>query len=147
MVSSQARTLLVLALLPWTACILPRATGGKGGMRDIQIDEIRAAHEDNVLDLIERVRPGWVYFHEIRDPEDPHETDGPLVLINDVPPHPLFTLKYFPLENVQEIRYLTASYALSRYRVRSPAGVILVVTGPLVGPDPQVKPDTGRTRS
>jgi hypothetical protein len=138
------RTLLFLLALSCGGCILSRSPGGKGGMRDIQLDEIKGSSEDNVLDLIERIRPGWVYFHELRDPGDPGETEGPLVLINDVPPHPLFTLQYFPLENVREIQYLTASYALQRYRVNSPAGVILVVTEPPVGPDPGAKPDTGR---
>jgi hypothetical protein len=113
-------------------------------MRDIQIDEIRASREDNLMDLIERVRPSWLYFHDLRDPGDPNETAGPLVMINDVPPRPLFTLQYVPLDGVQEIRYLTATYARNRYRVASPAGVILVITQPLVGPGREAKPDTGR---
>lgn len=113
-------------------------------MRDIQIDEIRGAGEDNLLALIERIRPSWVYFHDLRDPSDPSETAGPLVMINDVPPRPLFTLQYIPLEGVQEVRYLTYTYALNRYRVNSPAGVILVIIPDLVGPGAEAKPDTGR---
>ena len=35
-------------------------------MRDIQLDEIRASQEDNLMDLVERVRPGWLYFHDLR---------------------------------------------------------------------------------
>ena len=138
------RALILLALLPCTGCVPGRATGGKGGMRDIQIDEIRGAGEDNLLALIERIRPGWVYFHDLRDPSDPSETAGPLVMINDVPPRPLFTLQYIPLEGVQEVRYLTYTYALNRYRVNSPAGVILVIIPNLVGPGAEAKPDTGR---
>jgi hypothetical protein len=113
-------------------------------MRDIQINEIRASREDNLMDLIERVRPSWLYFHDLRDPGDPNETAGPLVMINDVPPRPLFTLQYLPLEGVQEIRYLTRTFARNRYRVESPAGVILVMTRPVVGPGEEVKPDTGQ---
>jgi len=112
-------------------------------MRDIQIDEISAATEDNLLDLIERIRPSWVFFHDLRDPGDPSETAGPLVMINDVPPRPLFTLQYISLEGVQEIRYLTRTYALTRYRVNAPAGVILVITPSFVGPGTENKPDTG----
>jgi hypothetical protein len=138
------RPVLFLAALSCAGCVLGRTTGGKGGMRDIQLDEIQGSSEDNVLDLIERIRPSWVYFHDLRDPADPEETAGPLVMINDLPPHPLFTLQYFSLENVREIRYLTASYALQRYRVNSPAGVILVITESPVGPDPKIDPDTGR---
>ena len=138
------RALILLALLSCTGCVRGPATGGKGGMRDIQIDEIRGAGEDNLLSLIERIRPSWVYFHDLRDPSDPSETAGPLVMINDVPPRPLFTLQYIPLEGVQEVRYLTYTYALNRYRVKSPAGVILVIMPSLVGPGAEAKPDTGR---
>ena len=141
---NAVRAVLFLALLPWGGCILSRPIGGQGGMRDIQIDEIRASEEDNVMDLIERVRPSWLYFHDLRDPGDPSETAGPLVMINDVPPRPLFTLQFISLEDLTEIRYLTATYALNRYRVNSPAGVILVITRPMVGPGEEVKPDTGR---
>jgi hypothetical protein len=138
------RLMLFLAALSCAGCALTRSTGGRGGMRDIQPDEIQGSSEHNVLDLIEQIRPSWLYSHDLRDPADPGETAGPLVMINGLPPHPLFTLEYFPLENVREIQYLTATYALQRYRVNSPAGVILVITEPPVGPDPTVKPDTGR---
>jgi hypothetical protein len=138
------RLIIFLAAVSCAGCALTRPMGGRGGMRDIQLDEIQESSEDNVLDLIERVRPGWIHFHDLRDPADPGETEGPLVMINDIPPHPLFTLDYFPLDDVREIQYLTASYALQRYRVDSPAGVILVITEPPVGPDAKLEPDTGR---
>jgi len=137
-------SVLALALLFWAGCFFTGARGGSGGMRDIQLDEIRASQEDNLLALIERIRPSWVYFHELRDPADPEETAGPLVIVNDVPAQPLFTLQYIPLEQVIEVRYLTASFARQRYRIESPAGVILVITPSRVGPGEEVKPDTGR---
>lgn len=132
-----------LAVLLATGCALSPGPRG-GGMRDIRMDEIRVSKAQNVMDLIEKIRPGWLYFQELRDPRDPSETGGPLVMINDVPPRPLFTLQYLPLENVREIRYLTRAYALNRYRVNAPAGVILVVSPPRVGPNPETPPDTGR---
>ena len=141
---SATRPLVLMAILAMAGCALGSGTGGRGGMRDIQIDEIRSTRADNVMDLIEEVRPGWLYFHDLRDPSDPSETQGPMVMINDVPPRPLFTLQYLSLENVTEIRYLTRTYALQRYRVNSPAGVILVISPPLVGPGPETKPDTGQ---
>ena len=124
--SLVAVSVLLAASTLLAGCALTRS-GGQGGLRDIQIDEIRGAQEDNVMDLIERIRPSWLYSHNIRDPEDPYESEGPQVLLNDVPPRPLFTLSYIPPTNVLEIRYLTAQYALTRYRVDSPAGVIMVI--------------------
>jgi hypothetical protein len=137
---------LVTALAAVTAlagCALTPGTQG-GGMRDITTEEIQASQADNLMDLIEKIRPGWLYFHNLRDPRDAHENQGPLVMINDVPPRPLFTLQYLTLENVTAIRYLTGTYALNRYRVDSPSGVILVISPPMVGPDPKIPPDTGR---
>lgn len=137
------RLTLLLGLLPLAGCALSRPGVG-GGMRDIQTDEIQGATDDNLMDLIERIRPSWLHFHDLRDPADPEETEGPMVMINDVPPRPLFTLQYVPLENVREVQYLTPRYALTRYRVESAGGVILVMTRSLVGPGVEIKPDTGR---
>jgi len=147
--SLKHRTVLSLALLagvlPLVGCALSRPGVG-GGMRDIQADEIQGATDDNLMDLIERLRPSWLHFHDLRDPSDPEETEGPLVMINDVPPRPLFTLQYVPLENVREVQYLTPRYALTRYRVDSAGGVILVITRAMVGPGEPTKPDTGRVK-
>jgi len=144
MSQSATKGLILVGAVFLAGCALTTGSRGQGGMRDIQIDEIRSTRASNVMDLIEKVRPGWLYFHELRDPSDPSETRGPMVMINDVPPRPLFTLQYLSLENVAEIRYLTRSYAMQRYRVNSPAGVILVISPPLVGPGAETQPDTGR---
>lgn len=133
----------LLALFFLGGCALSGSSQG-GGMRDIRSDEILGAKEENLMDFIERVRPSWLHFHDLRDPADPEETEGPMVMINDVPPRPLFTLQYVPLEGVREIQYLTSRYALTRYRVESRGGVILVLTRSMVGPDVKPKPDTGR---
>jgi len=140
---SAPRPLILLVVLFAAGCALS-GTRGQGGMRDIQIDEIRSTRAANAMDLIEKVRPGWLYFHELRDPSDPGETGGPMVMINDVPPRPLYSLQFLSLENITEIRYLTSTYARQRYRVDSPAGVILVISPSLVGPGPDTPPDTGR---
>jgi hypothetical protein len=140
---SRLRSLFLVAALLATGCALSPGPRG-GGMREVELHEIQASDADNVMDLLERIRPGWLYFHELRDPREASETQGPLVMINDVPARPLFTLQFIPLEGVQEIRYLTRSYARNRYRVNAPNGVILVITPDPVGPSPQVPPDTGR---
>jgi hypothetical protein len=140
---STRRLVVLMAAFVVTGCALTPGPRG-GGMRDIQADEIQASDADNLMDLIEEIRPGWVYFHDLRDPRDPSEREGPLVMINEVPARPLYTLQYIPLENIREVRYLTRTNALNRYRVNAPAGVILVISPPMVGPNPEIPPDTGR---
>lgn len=143
MVWPPCRPIAFMAMVIVAGCALAPGPRG-GGMRDIRRDEIRVSKAGNLMDLIEEIRPGWLFFHELRDPRDPNESKGPLVMINDIPTRPLFTLQYIPLENVQEVRYLTSTFALNRYRVNAPSGVILVISPPQVGPDPQIPPDTGR---
>jgi hypothetical protein len=103
-------------------------------MRAILADEIADSSADDLLELIGQLRPSWLLGSDLRDPSDPEERGGPAVLVNGVPPRPLFTLQFMPLAGVEEIRYLTAQEAELRYRVRSPAGAIFVKTRDPVGP-------------
>ena len=124
------------------ACGWNRPTTGEGRLHVISEIEVRKSTADDVLELIEELRPSWLLGGVLRDPSDPSETGGPRVLINDVPPRPLFTLQFMSLENVREIRYLTRVSAANRYSVGASTDVILVLTHPKVGPD-SIRPDTG----
>ncbi|MFC1660156.1 hypothetical protein ACFL3S_01645 [Gemmatimonadota bacterium] len=123
-----------LGAIAVTACAAVGPVTGSGGLRAIQIDEIGESSAEDLLELIENLRPSWLLGSDIRDPSDPEERGGPVVLVNDVPPRPLFTLQFMPLAGVEEIRYLTSNEAELRYRVRTPAGAILVKTRTPVGP-------------
>ena len=134
-------------VLLWLAgCAGNRPITGEGGLHVISEIEVRKSTADDVLELIEDLRPSWLFGGVLRDPSDPSETGGPRVLINDVPPRPLFTLQFVSLENVREIHYLTRASAANRYSVGASTDVILVLTHPKVGPD-SIRPDTGNARA
>ena len=133
-------------VLLWLAgCAGNRPITGEGGLHVISEIEVRKSTADDVLELIEELRPSWLFGGVLRDPSDPSETGGPRVLINDVPPKPLFTLQFMSLENVREVHYLTRASAANRYSVGASTDVILVLTQPKVGPD-SIRPDTGIAR-
>ncbi len=117
----------VLAL---SGCASQGPIVGQGGMRSIQVDEILGSGADDVLELIEELRPSWLLGAPIRDPSDPQATATPLVIINNVPAQPLFSLQFVGLDGVKEIRFLTATSARTRYRVNAPYGLIVVIRPP-----------------
>jgi hypothetical protein len=135
---------VLLVLL--AACVRNQPLTGRGGLRAVSEVEIRKSDADDVLELIQKIRPSWLMGGMLDDPSDPWEASGTQVLINDLPPRPLFTLQFMPLKNVREIHYLTRTSAETRYRVGAPNGLILVVTYPTVGPGDSIRPDTGGAR-
>ncbi len=141
--TTVATSVLLLLL---AACAGSPPLLDRGGLRAISEVEIRKSDAEDLLELIQEIRPSWLMEGMISDPGDPWETGGAQVLINDIPPRPLFTLQFMSLANVREIHYLTRTSAETRYRVRTPAGLILVLTYSLVGAGDSVAPDTGWAR-
>ncbi len=105
--------------------------------------EIQASDADDVLELIQQLRPAWLVGSVLGDPSDPTQNRGPSVLINDIPPKPLFSLQFLSLENIKEIRFLTRTTAETRFRVGARDGLILVLTHSGVLPEDTLPPDTG----
>jgi hypothetical protein len=142
----RPRTIAVLfacLLLPLAGCARGKAVTGKAGIRAITEVEIRESNARDALELIEQIRPSWLAGSLLRDPSDPSEKGGPAVLINDIPPKPLFSLQFLPLENIREIQYLTRTHAETRFRVAAPDGLILVLSHSPVSPGDSIPPDTG----
>ena len=120
--------------LLFAGCARTHSPTGAAGGRAISGEEIAGSDAEDLLELIEELRPSWLLGSPIRDPSDPSETDGPLVLLGDAPPQPLFTLQFVTLDGVREIRYLTATSARSRHQVHAPSGLIVVIRTPSRGP-------------
>lgn len=134
---------VLCALTAFWACGPGKPVVGKDGSAwIIGVEEIRESGAEDVLELIRDARPAWLIRSPLRDPSDPTERSGLLVLVNDVPPQPLHTLQFMPLEGIREIRYLTPTFAETHYRVRSSAGVILVLRPPPTGGGRDTEPDT-----
>jgi hypothetical protein len=136
---------LAMVLLLLAGCASNQPVTGAGGIRTITEAEIRESDADDVLELIQQLRPAWIMTRTVRDPSDPSERGGPVVLINDIPPRPLYTLQFMSLANIREIRNLTKNYAETRFRVGAPEGAILILTSTGVGSGDTIQPDTGGT--
>lgn len=127
-----ALPILVTAVV--TSCAARKPVTGAGGTRAILADEIGGSTADDVLALVRDLRPAWLVGPNVRDPSDPWESGGPVVLVNGIPPRPLHTLQFMSVEGVQEVHFLTARDVEIQYRVRSPSGAILVKTRSPGGP-------------
>ncbi|MBT8396246.1 MAG: hypothetical protein HKO65_18230 [Gemmatimonadetes bacterium] len=144
MVRSGVIAVGVLGLfLSLAACARGRPVTGRGGVRAITQEEIQASDARDALELIQMIRPVWLAGSLLGDPTDPTVQGGPTVLINDIPPKPLFSLQFLPLEDIREIQYLTRTYAETRFRVGARNGLILVLTLSPVNPGDSIRPDTG----
>jgi hypothetical protein len=130
-------------LLILAGCAGTSPATGSGGIRVITEAEIRASDADDVLELIQELRPAWLAGSVLGDPSNPARSDGPSVLINDIPPRPLFSLQFLPLEDIREVRFLTRTFAETRFRVGARDGLILVLTRSKVIPQDTLPPDTG----
>lgn len=148
MVRSPPATIILTLLfsLIQAGCARRQPLTGPGGLRAISEVEIRKSDAEDLLELIEALRPSWLLGTMVQDPSDPLESGGPKVLVNGLPPRPLFTLQFMSPGNVREIHYLTRTAAETRFRVGSPEGLILVLTYPAVIPSDTTQPDTGRIR-
>jgi hypothetical protein len=133
----------LLGSLTATGCASSQPVTGEGGIRAITEEEIEASDADDVLELIQQSRPAWLLGSVLGDPSDPTQAAGPSVLINDIPPKPLFSLQFLSLENIREIRFLTRTAAETRFRVGAANGLILVLTHSKVMPKDTLPPDTG----
>ena len=133
-------------LLALVGCARGQAATGTGGVRVITQEEIRESDARNALELIQQIRPVWLGGSLLRDPSDPTDRGGPSVLINDIPPRPLFSLQFVPLDNIREIQFLTRTSAETRYRVGARDGLILVLTRSPMNLGDSIPPDTGLVR-
>lgn len=124
--------ILVTAVV--TSCATGKPVTGAGGTRAILADEIGGSTAEDVLALVRDLRPAWLVSLNVRDPSDPWESGGPVVLVNGIPPRPLHTLQFMPVEGVQEVHFLSARDVEIQYRVRSPSGAILIKTRSSGGP-------------
>lgn len=131
------------SLLALAGCARGQAVTGTGGVRVISEEEIRESDARDALELIQQARPVWLAGSLLGDPSDPTERGGPSVLINDIPPKPLFSLQFVPLDDIREIQFLTRTYAETRYRVGARDGLILVLTHRRVNAGDSIPPDTG----
>jgi hypothetical protein len=89
----------------------------------IRAEEIQASSASNAYDLIRQLRPNWLRSRgpgSIRDPQPVL----PVVYLGDISHGPVETLQGFSTNGIQEIRYINATTATTRFGSGHAGGVI-----------------------
>ena len=113
-------------LLAGSAC----TAGGTSPMASrsqnvIGVEEIQGSTASNAYDLIQQVRPNWMRSRgpgSLRDPQPVF----PVVYLGDISYGPMESLRGFPTNGIDEIRYINATTATTRFGSGHAGGVIQV---------------------
>lgn len=137
---SLVATLLTAATVAACASGAAAGAGAPGGSTYVvTAEEIQQSQVSTAFDAIQRLRPQWLFDRgtsSIREsgPEgqpvqrigDPI-TDGPVVFVNGTRAGAVSVLRNIPAELVQEMRFLRARDATTKYGTGYPQGVIEVI--------------------
>jgi hypothetical protein len=119
--------LLVLILVPFLqACASSGEAARPRGNPDlITRDQIEVASAQNAFELVRQVRPQWLRG---RGPTSIQSGDVPLpiVYVGEMRHGELESLRVFELSALQELRYISATAATTRYGSGHSGGVIRV---------------------
>lgn len=114
----------VLMIIVTAACGPPPGEGPlpRGNARVISAQEIEQTPANNVYDLVQRLRPGWLQQRAARG-----QYDYPTVYMGSQALGGVERLREMNTANVAEVRYLDPIDATSRFGLDVPFGVIQVV--------------------
>lgn len=116
----------LLLLLTLAACASATSSPGSASPDIITRAEIEASRADNVYELIQQLRPRFLRTRGVSSMSDP-SAGHPVVYVNEVRHGGLETLRSILVSQVDEIRYISASDATTRWGTGHTAGVIQVL--------------------
>ena len=120
----MGRLAILMLVLPVAACAT--SARGTGGSRDVITEEqIRSVSVSSAYELIQRLRPEMLQGRgrtSVSDPTAPY----PVVYVNGVRARGFDELRSIAATDVQEIRYINAADATTRYGTGHTSGVIEV---------------------
>ena len=121
----------VLALILLAGCVSGSATSGlQGGERNrISLEEIQTQPSTSAFEIVSRLRPNWLRGHSgtFRSGSGTGR-NSPAVFVDGRPFGALDSLHQFGTEVLQELRFISAPDATTRFGTGDPAGIIEVVT-------------------
>jgi hypothetical protein len=120
----RRRTTLVLLLL--VACGTARGGPNRGSSDLLTHAEIAQSNATNAYDLLQQLRPQYLRSRgtfSIRDPRPAY----PVVYVQDIRHGDLSSLRTIMIDAIEEVRFLSASDATTRWGTGHPAGVIHVM--------------------
>ncbi|MBD0320377.1 MAG: hypothetical protein ICV87_08585 [Gemmatimonadetes bacterium] len=123
---------LAAALVVLAACVSsqqPDPNAGPRGTRNvITLEEIRATRQNNLYDVIHRVRPAWLRARTV-SPVSPGTDGGVQVYRENTRIGSVGVLYSMSVDNVARLEFLDASSAQLKYGHGNSNGVIVVVIG------------------
>ena len=118
-------TLWVLAAVLLAGCAAGSGNGG-GGDRNVITEETLAEYSgQNAYEVSQRLRPAWL---RARGMGMDSSTEGVMVYVDGAPLSGTDELRTWDVNQVQEIRYLDARDATTRFGTGHSNGAILVTT-------------------
>lgn len=120
--------LSLVLVLSLGACASTASTGYAGSGRDVIGSEELRAEEDrtqNAYELIRRERPRWL---RSRGSSFSGDRTLPRVIVDGADYGPARALRDFRVSDIEEVRYLSASDATTRFGTGYMGGAILVAT-------------------
>ena len=118
----HARLTLLGTLLVTVACApASHSTTGSRNQNLITAEEIQTVDAATAMDVVRRLRPNWLRFLGER-------VGSPVVYLDGGRRGEPSTLAHILIDNVQDIRYLSAPDATQRYGTGHTAGAILVTS-------------------
>lgn len=119
--------LSVLLAVGLTACASSGSSGPRRGSRDrITIEELEEWASQDLFTLVQRVRPSWM---QVRAPVTSNGRPTIAVIVDGVrQAGSLEVLRSYRASEIEEVSYMNARDATTRYGTDMTAGAIVVVT-------------------
>ena len=123
----SGRRFLIAGLLLATACFHRAALGPELNSNVITEDEIRAAHEASIYDVVAKLRP---QFLRDRGPVDlvGGARDVATVFLNDQEYGPISLMRDLPASDFAEVRYYSGIDAVTKFGRYYGNGVIQLIS-------------------
>lgn len=121
--------ILLLFVLIASACASGGAgSGGATRNRDLLTqEELQPLNQHTAWDAVQRLRPMWMRPGGIRNSANP-AGHYPYIFVDGSPYGSMESLRGFRVENVEEMRHVSATDATIRYGGQYQGGVILITT-------------------
>ena len=98
---------------------------GGGSANHIEFEEIQQIEASNAYQVVQRLRPGWLRSRGVMSINNP-EPSTPMIYVDQVRRGQVNALRQIEAGSLQELRYLNAGDATTRFGTGHAGGAILV---------------------
>lgn len=120
---------LLFSVILLSGCVTGGGTAGSTGAERnrISLEEIQSQPHMSAFELVNRLRPAWLRGHSGSFRSETGR-NTPEVFVDGRPYGSMESLNQFFSETLQEIRFISAPDATTRFGTGYPAGIIEIIT-------------------